>query len=263
MCTYFKDDPYLLEKAIESIFKNSIKPNYFILTIDGPIPEINKQIINKLNKLYAFKIISLKENVGLALALNSTLKYVKTDWIARADSDDINLEKRFSTQLKYAQLNYDVIGSNVLEIDRNGKLPNLKKNMPITNLEIKKYIKSRNPMNHMTVFYKTEAIRSIGGYPNIYQREDYGLWAKLMHKKYSFYNIEDILVHVNGGKSLYKRRGGFKNAIAEIKLQVLLFKCELKSLSLCIFDLFLRASILLLPTKILEKIYTKVLRKKY
>ena len=262
MCTYFKDDPYLLKKAIESVFKNSIKPNFFILTIDGPIPEINNQIINDLKKSYAIEVIYLKENVGLALALNSSLKFVKTDWIARADSDDINLEKRFSTQLKYAQLNYDVIGSNILEIDRNGKLPNLKKNMPITNLEIREYIKSRNPINHMTVFYKKEVIISNGGYPNIYQREDYGLWAKLMHKNCLFYNVEDILVHVNGGKSLYKRRGGYKNAIAEIKLQLLLFKCKIKPLGLLIFDLFLRSAILLLPNKILEKIYTKILRVK-
>ena len=44
MCTYFRDDPYLLEKSIESVFINSIKPNYFILTIDGPIPKLNEKM---------------------------------------------------------------------------------------------------------------------------------------------------------------------------------------------------------------------------
>ena len=66
----------------------------------------------------------------------------------------------------------------------------------------------------MTVLYKTKLIKSVGGYPNIYHREDYGLWAKLVKKGAIFHNIDEVLVHVNGGKTLYKRRGGLKNAIA-------------------------------------------------
>ena len=56
MCTYFKDDSYLLEKSIESVFKNSIKPNHFILTIDGPIPKLNQKIINKISKKYPIEL---------------------------------------------------------------------------------------------------------------------------------------------------------------------------------------------------------------
>ena len=43
MCTYQKDNHYLLKKAIESVFKNSVKPNFFILTIDVTIQKINKK----------------------------------------------------------------------------------------------------------------------------------------------------------------------------------------------------------------------------
>ena len=35
-------------KAIESIFKNNITPDFFILTIDGKIPKNNWDIINNL-----------------------------------------------------------------------------------------------------------------------------------------------------------------------------------------------------------------------
>ncbi len=113
----------------------------------------------------------------------------------------------------------------------------------------------------MTAFYKTDLIKSVGGYPNIYLREDYALWAKLIHKKAVFHNINEILVHVNGGKSLYKRRGGFKNAYAEIELQLTLYKYGIKPLSLVLFHLILRTTILLLPAKFLEKIYILFLRK--
>ena len=117
MCTYKNDDPILLEKAIESIYRNSIKPNFFILTIDGPIPEKNKILINKLVKKFPIEINNIKENIGLAKALNSAIKLVKTKWIARADSDDLNASNRFEKQIKYAEKGFDVIGSNIYEID--------------------------------------------------------------------------------------------------------------------------------------------------
>jgi len=262
MCTYFKDDPYLLEKSIESVFKNSIKPNYFILTVDGSIPILNEKIIKKISNKYPIELNILEKNIGLALALNNALNLVKTEWVARADSDDINLYDRFKKQLALTNKNFDVIGSNILEIDNSGNLPRLTKNIPVTHQEIKKYLKLRNPINHMTVFYKTKLIKSVGGYPNIYLREDYGLWAKLIKKGAIFHNIDEVLVHVNGGGNLYKRRGGFKNAMAESKLQLLLYKNKIKPLFLAVLHYILRTFFLLLPSKIIEKIYIENLRNK-
>ena len=260
MCTYFKDDPYLLKKSIESVFLNSTKPNCFILTIDGPIPKFNERIIKGIVKKYPIRLNILNKNIGLALALNNALNIVETDWVARADSDDINLQNRFKKQLKLINKNYDVIGSNILEIDPNDYLPELRKKIPTTDKEIKKYLKFRNPINHMTAFYKTELVKAVGGYPNIYLREDYALWAKLTNKGAVFHNIDEVLVHVNGGRNIYKRRRGFKNALAEIKLQYLLYKCKIKPFFLAIIHLFLRTCFLLLPSKIVEEIYVKKLR---
>ena len=262
MCTYYKDNPYLLEKAIESVFKNSIRPNFFILTIDGPIPKLNEKIIQKISKRYPIQLNRLKNNVGLALALNNALRLVKTEWIARADSDDINLKERFLKQIQLSNKKFDVIGCNILEIDKNNILPELTKNIPITNNKIKEYLKFRNPINHMTVFYKTNLVKSVGGYPNIYLREDYALWAKLAEKGAIFHNIDEILVHVNGGKALFKRRGGLKNAFAELKLQILLFNCKVKPLILVLFHLIIRTFFLILPPKIIEIIYVNKFRHK-
>ena len=66
------------------------------------------------------------------------------------------------------------------------------------------------------------------------------LWAKLVKKGAIFHNIDEVLVHVNGGKTLYKRRSGLKNAIAELKLQLLLYKCKIKPLFLAVIHLILR-----------------------
>ena len=43
--------------------------------------------------------------------------------------------------------------------------------MPSTNSDIKNYLKFRNPINHMTAFYKTDLVKKVGGYPNIYKKK--------------------------------------------------------------------------------------------
>jgi len=260
MCTHYDDDLKLLRLSIESIFKNTVIPDYFILTIDGEIPKKNWDLINKLSEKYKIKINIIKKNIGLALALNNAINLVETKWIARADSDDINKKNRFEKQIALALNGYDVIGSNILEVDNTNKLKKIEKKMPITNSDIKKYSKSRNPINHMTAFYKTELVKKVGGYPNIYKREDYGLWIKLINYGANFYNINQTLVKVSAGNSLYKRRRGFKNIPAELKLQLLCYRLKIKPLYLAFFHFFIRVIILLLPSKILGKIYLYKLR---
>ena len=262
MCTYYHDDPKLLALSIESIFKNTVKPDIFILTVDGEIPKGNWFIINKLRKKYKIKLNIIQKNVGLALALNSAINLVTTKWVARADSDDINMTNRFEKQIEFAKKNYDVIGSNILEVDQNNKLLKLEKKMPKTNSAIKKYLKSRNPINHMTAFYKTDLVKKVGGYPNIYHREDYGLWIKLHNYGANFYNISENLVEVDGGQSLFKRRRGFRNIPAEFKLQLLSYRLKIKPIYLATFHFLIRVIILLLPSNILGKFYLHKLRKK-
>ena len=214
MCTYYKDDPKLLESSIVSIFQNTIKPDFFILTVDGKIPHKNWEIIYKLKK-YIIQII-IKENVGLALALNNAIKLVKTKWIARADSDDINMPKGSEKQIQLAKNNFDVIGSNILEIDQNNHLIKFEKRMQKTNEKIKKYLKKKSN-NHMTAFYKTDLVKRVGGI-QIYFIEKTMVFGSNSYQGANFYNLNDTLVRVNGGKSLYKRRRGFKNIPGEFEL---------------------------------------------
>ena len=262
MCTCYYDNPRLLKLSVESIFKNTINPDFFILTIDGDIPKTNWNIINQLSDKYKIQINIIKKNVGLALALNNAINLVKTKWIARADSDDINMTNRFEKQIESALNDYDVIGSNILEFDQSNRFKEFEKKMPLNNIDIKEYLKSRNPINHMTAFYKTDLVKKVGGYPNIYKREDYGLWIKLINYGAIFCNIDETLVKVNAGGSLYKRRRGIRNIPAEFTLQLLSYRLKIKPIHIAVFHYFIRVIILLLPSKILGKFYTNQLREK-
>ncbi|MDH7942938.1 glycosyltransferase [Pseudohongiella sp. SYSU M77423] len=262
MSVYRNDNPQLLVKAVESCFLNTVTPLVLILVIDGPITDQLEQKISDLESKYPLSIVRLPENVGLAEALNVGLKHVKTEWVARADSDDINMPFRFETQLRVLSdndYNLDIIGSSIIEVDSNGSKVATRR-PPYTHQEILNFSKQRNPFNHMTVMYRKSKVIACGGYPNIYLKEDYALWATMLVNNARAINIETPLVTATAGKDMYRRRGGIKYALAEVKLQKHLVNLGLKSMLSGVIDGFLRASVFLMPAKFRELIYLAFLR---
>lgn len=260
MCVYFKDDPTLFRRAIESVYANTVIPNQFILVVDGPIPPSLNQIVISFEKTYPITVHRLDRNHGLAIALNFGLQFIKTKWIARADADDINCECRFEKQLTLARAGFDLIGSAIFEVDSSQKIIAYKK-MPSTLGAIKKYIRFRNPFNHMTVFLRRELLTQMGGYPNIYLKEDYALWAKLIYSgRASAVNLNEPLVIASSGFAMYKRRGGLKSALSEIQLQRYLFQNGATNIFFSCFFGGVRSLILLMPPSFLGFFYKKFLR---
>lgn len=261
MAVYARDDELLFKKAITSVFNNSCKPDDFILVVDGPIPESLKTLVLYFEHLYFIRIIWLPKNIGLANALNFGLANVKTEWIARADSDDYNLPDRFETQIQMCKLGFDLIGSAIEEVDKFGNTLGFRIT-PESQLDIIKFTRYRNPFNHMTVFFRTSFVRNCGGYPNIYLKEDYALWATMISKGARIVNCSKVLVKASAGQNMYKRRGGLRSAKAEIDLQLHLAFCGIKSPFLAVFHCVIRAVIFLAPFGIRGFIYEKFLRNK-
>ena len=79
--------------------------------------------------------------------------------------------------------------------------------VPAFKSNIVKMSKSRCPMNHPTVFFKKQAILSVGGYSEDFGKlEDYKLWVDLLKSEHSLYNIQTVLVHMRIGNGFLKRR---------------------------------------------------------
>lgn len=260
MAVYDKDDHILFSKAVKSVFENEIRPSQMVLVVDGPVNENIEKTISDLTEDYNLNIIRSTVNVGLTKSLNIGLANINTKWVARADADDICLTNRFSTQLKYALMGYQLIGSSILEIGKNGEKYSIRR-PPLNQNDIAKAIKYRNPFNHMTVLFETELVRSVGGYPDIPFREDYGLWASLIARGVRAINISDILVHATAGPDMYQRRRGIKSFKGEYILQKHLIKVGVSSYPTALLMGMIRALTLMLPVKILALVYTKLLRK--
>lgn len=57
------------------------------------------------------KLISFKENKGLAAALNACIDVASGKYIARQDDDDISLPERFEKQTEYLEITVILISS--------------------------------------------------------------------------------------------------------------------------------------------------------
>lgn len=263
MSVYQKDDPALLRRALDSLVCQSVLSQKILIVSDGPLTQelelVLKNFVMRHSELV--KILRLKQNCGLATALNFGLKHIETEWVARADADDINHVDRFRETANVLAQNPEVslVGSAINECNVNGEVLQVK-SQPCDHLNIISYCRKRNPFNHMTVVYRVRAALAVGGYPNINLREDYGLWIKLLSSGVKSMNIQKTLVNATADNDFYVRRGGIRYALGEITLQKLLVAHKMKSAWQAFFHGVMRAAIFVGPVAIRRAIYRSILR---
>lgn len=213
MSVYKKDNPVFLKIALESIYENQTrKPDEIVVVFDGPITEELHEILGsfKRDKEDIVKFYPQKENKGLGEALRIGSEKCSGDYIFRMDSDDYSDPKRFERQINYIECHpeIDVLGTDIAEFNEVPSEPNLRKRVCYSNHEdIVKMGRRRNPMNHVTVCIKKEALFKAGGYLPLRYVEDYYLWVRMIKNGLKFANINETLVFVRVGNGFATRRG--------------------------------------------------------
>ncbi len=158
LSVYVKENPRYLNEALGSIENQTLQPFEIILVKDGLLtPELDSIIVyNSEHSKIPYKIIELKENVGLGEALNEGMRRCTCMWIARMDSDDIALPVRFEKQFLYLSEHseIDILGGWICEFDEIPKKCNKERRVPELHDDIVKFSKHRNPLNHMTVVFR-------------------------------------------------------------------------------------------------------------
>lgn len=211
MSVYKNDKAAEIEIAINSLLTQTLLPNQIVVVQDGPLNDQINIILDKYKRQEdLFTFVELKENVGLGNALNIGLNYCKYEYVARMDSDDYSLPNRFEKQMHYLEKHpeVDILGGYIEEYDEYLKKPIAIRTVPLNSSDIKKVMKTRNGMNHVTVIYKKSKVMEVGNYQDCLYFEDYFLWCRMLNNGMTFSNLEDILVNVRTGSEMYKRRGG-------------------------------------------------------
>jgi len=266
MPVYFKENPEYLHSAINSLLHQTLLPSEIVIVEDGPLTDALYEVIQefKNNHQDLFTIIRLPKNGGMGVAMDTGLKQCKYSWVARMDSDDLSRHDRFEKQVKYLQSHpgIDALGGWIEEFRHNtGDLKQVR-HLPLTHDDIKHFAKTRNPINHMTVmFHKDKAIKA-GGYWHFRVLEDYHLWYKMLLQGCNFSNLPDILVDARVGNNMLGRRKG----IPYLKREIAFFKEMYSSGFISEYQfckaVIGRAIMKIIPLRILERLYTLILRSK-
>ena len=127
MSVYYKEQALYLKEALDSIWLNQIlKPDQIVLVEDGPLTPELYEVIDEFQKEVGnvLTLVKNETNQGLAKALNKGIGFIRTDLIARMDSDDISLPNRFEVEYNYLEDNSDivVVGCKCQCIDENDEI---------------------------------------------------------------------------------------------------------------------------------------------
>ena len=175
---YKNDKPEYIRAALDSMLvKQTVKPDEIVLVQDGPVPYETSRLLLEYKDKYGekFNVIKLDANKGLGNALKLGVENAKYDVIARMDSDDICISDRFEKQLAYLEGHpeCDIVGGQITEfIDTPDNIVG-KREVPCSNEEIYKYMRSRCALNHPTVMFKKESVLKAGNYKDWFWNEDY------------------------------------------------------------------------------------------
>jgi glycosyltransferase involved in cell wall biosynthesis len=221
MSLYKDEQPEHLALCLKSLYDQTLPASEIVIVYDGPISRDLSEIVNTWHSKLPLKIARLSSNIGLGKALNFGLTHCKFNIVLRMDTDDICAPIRFEKQISYfvAHPKTDILGTYIEEFNKEpgdlGRIRSVPKKYDIT-----KFIKFRNPINHMTVAFRKEKIIEIGGYIHLESMEDYFLWLRCYNAKLKIDNISEPLVYARVGSGMLDRRRGIKYVQSEFRLHI-------------------------------------------
>lgn len=239
MSVYEKERPEYLARCLDSLLGQTCLASEVVLVEDGVVGSALKDVIEQYREGLNIVSVLLDKNIGLAAALNYGLAHCQYDLVARMDTDDIARRDRFKIQIgvMLGRPEIGVCGGRIMSFGNGASSPVIQKFLPIENSEIFKVAKTRNPINHPTVFFRKKLVEQFGGYPIVRNSQDYALWALMLKNGVQFCNLDDVLVEMRMNVAIIERRG-FRYFCGEF--EVLKFQKEIGFLN---FIEFLRNSV--------------------
>lgn len=266
MSVYYKENPKFFDISLKSNLDDQTrKPDEFVLVCDGSLTSELNQIITKYQNKYpeVVKVYRTKDNQGLGKALNFGLEKCSYDIVARSDSDDVCAPDRFEIQIGYMEshVRTAVCSSYIEEFDSDWTKSKRTKMLPLTNDELFRMAKFRNPINHMAAAFRKSVILKVGSYRHIPYVEDYELWVRTLVSGYELANIGKVLVYARVGNGMVSRRGNKQYIKSWRELSSYMLDNGMINKVQYYRNMMAVRAFVYMPSEIKETVYKKILRK--
>ena len=296
---YKSDVPELVRVALDSLLQQTLLPNEIVIVGDGPVPAELEQVVSSF-KCQVSKIrttpnpsfakggdlvpedgkesletrnqkpetivtyLPQEKNGGLGEAMRIAAEAAKYDYLARMDSDDICLPDRFEKQMKCFEEDSELslVGGMITEFDGEPENIIAKRILPLEDKEIKRMMRGRCAVNHVTVIFKKADLMRSGNYQPFWKQEDHYLWARMMEHGCKFRNIPDVVVNVRSGKDQIARRGGLRFYKSVVRVFWYMYRHGLISFGYFLYICTVRGVVqVLMPNRLRTWVYLHLLRK--
>lgn len=206
-----------------SILDQNYKNFEFIICNDGSIDKTDEILNEWAEKDSRIKIITSKENRGLAFALNRCIDESKGEYIARHDADDISNKDRIKKQVDFLNRNKDIdfVGCNVLLYNEQeiwGK-------RYLKELPQKEDFLFVMPFVHGTLIFRKESLIRCGKYKvsrQTMRAEDYDMLMRMYSMKMRGSNIQETLyLYMEDVNSIKRRK--YKDRFYEMIVRLIGF----------------------------------------
>lgn len=199
-----KDRANYLREALVSLQSQTV-PLWKCIVVDDNSVENIKEVVDNLNDERILYTKNTK-TPGVSGARNTGNELATTEWIALADSDDINLPRRLEVSLSKIKTNpqADVIYGNLYTFRQETyEINQWKYSEPY----LRENLYNHNFIANNTAMYRRGKVLEIGGYnENLESAEDYDMWLK-------FSDVHANFVYIDEPLALYRRHGDQFTAI--------------------------------------------------
>jgi len=190
LITTYNSEKWIAE-CLNSVLNQTHK-NLQVLIIDDGSEDSTVEIVLSFNDL---RIELYKKNhTGISSSINYAINKIKSDFVARLDSDDLCEKERISKQLKFFNENksYGIIGSNFILVNEEGQQIDKIRN-PEKHEDILEQLPRRCCIWNGSVLIRKDIINQLDGYnEKRVTGEDWDFFLRAIGLT-KFYNIQEFL----------------------------------------------------------------------
>ncbi len=188
-------------RAIDSILGQTFS-YWELLIVDDASTDNTKSIIKEYCEIDSrIMLIENSKNIGLPASLNKAIKLSKTNFIARADADDINMPLRLEKQYNYIskRANVDVLGTGAFLVKKQDNCNNkpyfLDAKIPCFKISL-----ISSYFFHPSVIIRRSFFEKVGLYDEgLLLAQDLDLWIRGAKLGSGYYNLQEPLIKYTVG----------------------------------------------------------------